>query len=750
MDAQSKQEFLELYQDAHEPLARFCMAKSYGVMDPSDLLSETVLAALEGFDKLRNKKAFLSYLFTIANNKVNAVLRRRKFSGPYEEQVAHSQIDTNGASDARFDISRLYEALNELPDNQREAVILFEISGFSIKEIMEIQNSGASAVKQRLKRGREKLALLFNEDKRKAMVGVVVLLLSQNANSTPSVDTLFEIVRSVDLPISQEQIITIINNYQSLGLVSTSSFTHVAHLGVSGISMLAIVGAVCFNGGKTSLNVGTASSVQKIKASEALTENTIDSRLQLQDQGSSKIAVASWVGRSEMNVLPASALSSHPNALELLSTSFPVLSFQNHPSRLENTAPSDTTKYTSTKSEELTTGSVVKAKLWDADVTVIVWDNDYVDIQSNITYDAKNEKSKKIAEEYLKVTIEKKGNDLDIMGKSCCKNVSSSFMKFERWTFSNGDKAYLRNVEMQHTLYVPKDVQLNLDVAYGDLTLPNLQNDLILKLSNGDLIAGDVSGQLDLQLRYSHAEMGTLGSGKMSLFESNLDFTEANDIDLESRYSDLMTTKINRVKIDANNGKFLVEEVQELTGNLRYMKCISKTVDLVDLKVHESKFTADFIEKMRLNSGYSQYNVQSLESLELSKSHEDHITIDNVKWIDGTSRYSRIKIGQLQTSAELNSHECNVHIDEVSKNFTTLNFEGNYTNYDLNFAEESGYELNVNARYTGLSYPKARTNISKWVDENNVIELKGRVNESNAKDAVVMFHCFEGKIVLVE
>ena len=44
-----------------------------------------------------------------------------------------------------------------LPEEQKEAVILFEISGFSIKEICEIQQAGESAVKQRLKRGRQKL-----------------------------------------------------------------------------------------------------------------------------------------------------------------------------------------------------------------------------------------------------------------------------------------------------------------------------------------------------------------------------------------------------------------------------------------------------------------------------------------------------------------------------------------------------------------------------------------------------------------
>jgi len=51
----------------------------------------------------------------------------------------------------------LHRALALLPEAQREALILFEISGFSIKEVAGLQAASISAVKQRLKRGREKL-----------------------------------------------------------------------------------------------------------------------------------------------------------------------------------------------------------------------------------------------------------------------------------------------------------------------------------------------------------------------------------------------------------------------------------------------------------------------------------------------------------------------------------------------------------------------------------------------------------------
>ena len=162
-----QEEFLTLYESIHESFARFCHARAYGLMDPEDLISESVLKALESFDKLRNKEVFLSFMFSIAKNIVNSKHRRTKFKGDYDENHANTIPDEGVDVESSYDVAVLYDALNELPKQQKEALVLFEISGFSINEVAEIQNSGVSAVKQRLKRGRENLAKQFKSDQLK-------------------------------------------------------------------------------------------------------------------------------------------------------------------------------------------------------------------------------------------------------------------------------------------------------------------------------------------------------------------------------------------------------------------------------------------------------------------------------------------------------------------------------------------------------------------------------------------------------
>jgi RNA polymerase sigma-70 factor (ECF subfamily) len=56
----------------------------------------------------------------------------------------------------------LYAALNVLPEIQKESVILFEIVGYSIKEIAVLHRVSENVVKQRLFRGRNQLKQILN------------------------------------------------------------------------------------------------------------------------------------------------------------------------------------------------------------------------------------------------------------------------------------------------------------------------------------------------------------------------------------------------------------------------------------------------------------------------------------------------------------------------------------------------------------------------------------------------------------
>ncbi len=145
------------YELIHEGFTRYCSARCYGVMDVEDLVQESVLIAFENFEKMRERKALLAYLMRTASNIVNSKLRRKKFHG-FADESAFEQLKSFAPSpDVAADVDVLYRTLRKLPNETRETLELFEIAGFSIKEIAEMKGCTESAIKVRLHRGRKRL-----------------------------------------------------------------------------------------------------------------------------------------------------------------------------------------------------------------------------------------------------------------------------------------------------------------------------------------------------------------------------------------------------------------------------------------------------------------------------------------------------------------------------------------------------------------------------------------------------------------
>lgn len=160
----SKQkEFSEAYMPLHDRLVRFVQSQIWSNEDVKDIVNETVLQTYERFNTIKNRQALLSYMFTIASRQVYKFIRRKHVIPDHRYTFNENIVDSDATPDTKLEAKELFESLLKLPDAQREALVLFQISGLSINEIQQIQGVSVSAVKSRLARGREALRKFFDE-----------------------------------------------------------------------------------------------------------------------------------------------------------------------------------------------------------------------------------------------------------------------------------------------------------------------------------------------------------------------------------------------------------------------------------------------------------------------------------------------------------------------------------------------------------------------------------------------------------
>jgi len=147
----------------HEQAQRTAINLARSPEEGHDLFQETLLRAFEKQQTLRDETKFRSWFFAVLISVHRSRQRRRfwKRFSPLQEALTAIDPRSQNQEDLVRGHRRMSKALFRLPAEQREAVVLFELEGFSIADIAQIQDATPSCVKSRLSRGRQALADVY-------------------------------------------------------------------------------------------------------------------------------------------------------------------------------------------------------------------------------------------------------------------------------------------------------------------------------------------------------------------------------------------------------------------------------------------------------------------------------------------------------------------------------------------------------------------------------------------------------------
>jgi RNA polymerase sigma-70 factor, ECF subfamily len=147
------------YLDAAFNLARWIIQHD---QDAEDIVQDAYLRAFKGFPHFRGKNSRAWFLTIVRNSAYNWLNRHgtEKNLIPYDEEKHADIISVNGLKDklvAEGWQEQLQIALERLSPEFREVIILYELEGFSYKELAAALNIPVGTVMSRLSRARRRL-----------------------------------------------------------------------------------------------------------------------------------------------------------------------------------------------------------------------------------------------------------------------------------------------------------------------------------------------------------------------------------------------------------------------------------------------------------------------------------------------------------------------------------------------------------------------------------------------------------------
>jgi len=163
MNDTKQHNFMRLYNPVRQNLERFALSISGSYDEAKEIVSETVFRAYQGFENIKEDKAFISYIFTIARRVRISLYNDNKRIIYYGDDLPDFMHAETMSPDDYAEISILYDAMNQLGDLEKEALILSEINDLPHKEIARIQEISIVNVKVRVHRAKQKMRRILSE-----------------------------------------------------------------------------------------------------------------------------------------------------------------------------------------------------------------------------------------------------------------------------------------------------------------------------------------------------------------------------------------------------------------------------------------------------------------------------------------------------------------------------------------------------------------------------------------------------------
>lgn len=136
--------------------------------DAEEVVQDTLMAALNGIEKFKSESSLKTWVYRIAINKSKDAVKYRNRKKRFGKVISISESRDSRSIDvlppnfthpgieleSKEQMDLLFQGINGLPENQKEALILAKLEQMSMKEIASVMNTSPKAVESLLSRAK--------------------------------------------------------------------------------------------------------------------------------------------------------------------------------------------------------------------------------------------------------------------------------------------------------------------------------------------------------------------------------------------------------------------------------------------------------------------------------------------------------------------------------------------------------------------------------------------------------------------
>ncbi len=210
------------------------------------------------------------------------------------------------------------------------------------------------------------------------------------------------------------------------------------------------------------------------------------------------------------------------------------------------------------------------------------WEQNRIELTIDVKVTNKKKDKAKDLLDRIDTDIKEAGDFISITSEISDKNKSLFSRYFNKVNPFDLDKS---NVEINYTIYMPINAEIDLTNKFGDVILDNWTGKLKTNLQHGDLWINEAITNANIDIKFGKLRAKSITYGSISLKNGNVNIETSRELLLKTSGCHIDIGHVKDLELISSKDEILIEQVDTIDGELMFsnaqINAVDSNIDLI-------------------------------------------------------------------------------------------------------------------------------------------------------------------------